>query len=241
MRILITGASTGIGAEAAREMAEGNEIYVHYNSSKDAARQVADDVAARGGTTHLAKADLRSEAGCRDLGAQVALITETLDVLVNNAGGLIRREPAAEYEWALMEETFALNTFSAMMMTRLCLPMLEKSSAPSIIFLSSVAARSGAPGATIYGSCKGALDSLTRGLAKELAPNIRVNAIAPGVIETPFHEKVSTPERMKAFAENAALKRNGQAHHISKAIRFLIENDFLTGETIDINGGMVMR
>ena len=129
----------------------------------------------------------------------------------------------------------------AMMMTKLCLPLLEQSSDPSVIFLTSVAARTGAPGATIYGACKGALDSLTRGLAKELAPAIRVNAVAPCVIATPFHEKVSTPEKMKAFAEAAALKRNGQAEHVATAIRLLIENDFMTGETIDINGGMNMR
>ena len=94
---------------------------------------------------------------------------------------------------------------------------------------------------TIYGASKAALDSFTRGIAKELAPTIRVNAVAPGVIVTPFHEKVSTPEQLEAWKEANPLKKNGHAGHIAEAIRFLIENDFINGETIDINGGLFMR
>jgi len=80
--------------------------------------------------------------------------------------------------------------------------------------------RSGVPSAVIYGACKGAVDSFTRGLANELAPEIRVNAVAPGVIDTPFHEKVSTPEKMKQFKEGIPLKKIGDAIHIAKAINF---------------------
>ena len=241
MKILITGASTGIGAETAKEMAPGNELYLHYFSSVEAAEAVAKQVESSGGKPHLFQADLREELGCRSLVDAVRKSGENLDVLVNNAGGLVKRQGVREYEWTLIQEIFVLNTFSAMMVTSLCLPLLEKGTNPSIVFLTSVAARTGAPSATTYAASKGALDTLTRGLASELAPDIRVNAVAPGVIETPFHEKVSTPERMKSFAEGAALKRNGKACHISKAVRFLVENDFMTGETIDINGGMRMR
>ena len=127
------------------------------------------------------------------------------------------------------------------MVTSLCLPLLRRAAAPLVVFITSVAARHGAPSATIYSASKGALDSLTRGLSAELAPDIRVNAVAPGVIETPFHDKVSTPERMKQFAEKAALRRNGRAEHIAKTIRFVVENDFMTGETIDVDGGIHMR
>jgi 3-oxoacyl-[acyl-carrier protein] reductase len=84
-------------------------------------------------------------------------------------------------------------TWLAFVLHAICLPLLRRASAPLVVFLSSVAARHGAPSATIYGASKGALDSLTRGLAAELAPDIKVNATAPGVIETPFHDKVSTP------------------------------------------------
>ena len=239
--ILVTGASTGIGAETARLLAEGNVVFVHYNASRDAAEQTGAEVQSRGGTAHLVQADLATEAGCDALYSLVSILTNRLDVLVNNAGGLIERQSLAELEWSLMERVFALNVFSAMMMTRLCLPLLERGHDPCIVNISSIAARHGAPTATIYGAAKGAIDSLTRGMAGELAPRIRVNAVAPGVIETPFHEKVSTPERMREFAGRTPLGRNGQAIHIARAIEFLIDNDFVTGETIDVNGGLFMR
>jgi 3-oxoacyl-[acyl-carrier protein] reductase len=239
--ILVTGASTGIGAETARLLAEGNMIFVHFNASKEAAEQTAAEVQERGGTAHLVQADLSSEAGCDALYSEVSVMTNRLDVLVNSAGGLIRRQAVRELEWELMEQIFRLNVFSTMMVSRLCVPLLEKGKDPCIVNISSIAARHGAPSATIYGAAKGAVDSFTRGMAKELAPAIRVNAVAPGVIETPFHQKVSTPERMRQFRENTPLGRNGQAIHVATAIRFLIEDDFLTGETVDVNGGMFMR
>ncbi|MCP4690209.1 MAG: SDR family oxidoreductase [Desulfobacterales bacterium] len=107
--------------------------------------------------------------------------------------------------------------------------------------MSSVAIRHGAPTATVYGASKSAVDSFTRGIAKELAPAIRGNAVAPGVIATPFHDKVSTPEQMEAFRKSNPLQRNGEPIHIARAVRFIMENDFLNGETIDINGGSFMR
>jgi 3-oxoacyl-[acyl-carrier protein] reductase len=128
-----------------------------------------------------------------------------------------------------------------MMVTSLCVPLLEKGENPCIINVTSLAIRHGAPTATIYGAAKGAIDVFTRGAAKELAPKIRVNAVAPGVILTPFHDKVSTAEQMEMWRENTPLKRHGEAAHIARAMKFLIENDFMTGETIDINGGLFMR
>ena len=240
-KILITGASTGIGAETARLLAKGNTVYVHYHSSKEPAEKVAADINANGGQAVVIQADLSKEAGCRTLVQAVAADTDRLDVLVNNAGGLIRRQGVPDFEWRLMEEIFALNTFSAMMVTSLCLPLLEKGDDPSIINITSVAMRHGAPTATIYGASKAALDSFTRGIAKELAPGIRVNAVAPGVIVTPFHDKVSTPEQLEAWRDGNPLKKNGDPIHIAAAIKFIIDNDFVNGETIDINGGQFMR
>jgi len=239
--ILITGASTGIGAETARRLAEGNKIFVHYNSSRGPAESVAADVKENGGQAELVQADLSKEDGCRALVQAVSESTDKLDVLVNNAGGLIKRQGVREYEWPLMEDIFALNTFSAMMVTSLCLPLLDKGEDPCIINISSVAMRHGAPTATIYGASKSALDSFTRGIAKELAPGIRVNAVAPGVIITPFHDNVSTPEQIEAWREGNPLKKNGEAAHIAKAIEFIVNNDFINGETLDINGGLFMR
>jgi 3-oxoacyl-[acyl-carrier protein] reductase len=239
--ILITGASTGIGAATARRLAAENAIIVHYHASERPAEQVAGDVRAAGGEAHLARADLRTEAGCRQLAELAAERFGRLDVLVNNAGGLVRRCRARDLDWQLMQETFALNTFSAMLLSSLCVPLLERGEDPSIVNLTSIAVRHGAPTATIYGACKGAIDAFTRGLAKELAPAIRVNAVAPGVIETPFHEKVSTPEQMEKFRQATPLRRNGKAEEIAAAIAFLIDNRFATGETLDVNGGLFMR
>lgn len=241
MIVLITGASTGIGAETARELASGNTILVHYNSSERAARGVAEDVVRKGGRAELFQADLRSEEGCKRLVDAVSAAVDSLDVLLNNAGGLVERKPVGELEWSLMDRIFTLNTYSTMMMAALCLPLLDRGESPCIINVTSIAMRHGAPSATVYGAAKGAVDSFTRGAARELAPKIRVNAVAPGVIETPFHEKVSTPEKMKEFAVNTPLGRNGRAGEVAQAVRFLVENDFITGETIDVNGGLFTR
>ena len=239
--ILITGASTGIGAATARRFAPGNEVIVHYHSSSAAAEGVAADVARAGGTAHLAQANLATEAGCRELVSFAAETCGRLDVLVNNSGGLVRRCPARQLEWQLMLDSFALNTFSAMMMSSLCIPLLERGEHPCIVNVTSIAVRHGAPSATIYGACKGALDTFTRGLAKELAPTIRVNAVAPGVIDTPFHARVTTPEKMAEFKASTPLKRVGQPAEIAAAIAFLVDSLFMTGETIDVNGGWFMR
>jgi 3-oxoacyl-[acyl-carrier protein] reductase len=239
--ILITGASTGIGAETARLLADGNTVFVHYFSSEESAQKVAADVAERGGKAQLVRADLSTEDGCRDLVEAVAAKTDKLDVLFNNTGGLIKRTNVNEADWGLMQRVFALNTYSTMMVTSLCIPLLEKGTDPCIVNMSSIAIRHGAPTATIYGASKAAVDSYTRGAAKELAPTIRVNAVAPGVILTPFHDNVTPPEKLEEIRKASPLQRNGEAIHIATAVKFIIENDFLNGETIDINGGLFMR
>ena len=237
--ILITGASTGIGAITARRLAPGNTLILHHNQSPIA--PVAEEVRAMGGMVVTAQADLSTEAGCRALFAAVTDTTEHLDVLVNNAGGLIERHMVDTLRWDLMEQIFALNTFSAMLLTRLCVPLLRKGTSPCVINVTSIAMRHGAPTATIYGASKGALDSFTRGCARELAPVIRVNAVAPGVILTPFHDRYTSPKRLKEMEKDTPLAFHGESDHIAQAVEFLIKNTFVTGETIDVNGGLFMR
>ena len=239
--ILITGASTGLGAETARHLASGNRLILHYNRSKDAVERVAADVRAAGGEAHLARAELSTQDGCRQLIGQVSDVTDHLDVLFNNAGSMIKRQAADEYEWELLKASFALNVFSVMYLTSGCYQLLKKGTNPCVVNNTSVAMRHGAPSATIYGATKSALDSWTRGLAKEWSPDIRVNAVAPGVIVTSFHDKFSGEDKLKEFAKATPLKRNGAPHNIASAVSFLIENDFITGETIDVNGGIFMR
>lgn len=239
--ILLTGASTGIGAATALELAAGNDLFLHYHRSHAEAEAVARSVAERGGSARLIQADLMTEAGCHRLIDAVAGQTDTLDALVNNAGSLIERRRIESLDWDLIARIFSLNTFSAMLLTRLCLPLLKRGTAPCIVNVTSIAARSGAPTATAYGAAKSALDAFTRGAARELAPHIRVNAVAPGVILTPFHERFSTPDRLERFQADTPLDRNGTSEEIAHGIAFLIDNEFTTGETIDINGGLFMR
>ncbi|SDR48746.1 SDR family oxidoreductase [Pseudovibrio sp. Tun.PSC04-5.I4] len=240
-KIMITGASTGIGAETARAFAQGNELFLVYNRSTDKAKTLEAELVQKGAIVHLLQSDITSEIACIELFRKISRLTDTLDALINNAGGLVRRQAADQLEWQLMDEIFRLNAFSLFKITSLAIPMLRNGRNASIVNISSIVVRHGGPTATLYGAAKGAVDTFTRGLSKELAPDIRVNSVAPGVIDTPFHEKVSTPDQMDAWAANTPLKRNGQPANIVSAIKLLVENDFITGESIDVNGGMMIR
>ena len=239
--ILVTGAGTGIGAATAVHLAAGNDVILHYNASAAEVEKVAAAVRERGGRAHTVRADLSHENGCRELAGYVHGEFDRLDVLVNNAGSMVRRQSARELEWELMEHTFALNVFSVMKLSSMLVPMLERAENSCIVNVTSIAMRHGAPTATIYGASKAAVDSFTRGIARELAPAIRVNAVAPGVIETPFHERFSTPERLEEMRQTTPLQRNGAPECIARTIGFLIDNEFVTGETVDVNGGLFMR
>ena len=237
--ILITGASTGIGAATAKRLAPGNMLLLHHNRTP--VEPVANAVREQGGEACGLRADLSSESGCRRLMDAVREHTPALDVLVNNAGALLERHSVETVRWELMERIFSLNTFSAMLLTRLAVPLLLRGKSPCIVNITSIAARHGAPTATLYGAAKGALDSFTRGSARELAPRIRVNAVAPGIILTPFHDRYTAPERLEAMLTDTPLGEQGESEHVADAVAFLIENSFITGETVDVNGGLFMR
>lgn len=238
--ILITWASTWIGADIALHMAQWNTIIVHYNSSKEKALQVAKDVESKWGRAIPVQADLSTFDWCQTLLNGLNDVP-SIDVLVNNAWWLIKRHKVEEITWDLMNQIFALNVFGVMQLTSVLLPKLKAASSPVIINLSSLAARTWAPTATIYGAAKWAVDSFTRWWAKELAPKIRVNAIAPWIILTPFHDKVTSQQQLDSWETGTPLQRHGYAQHISQAVEFLINNDFITWETIDINWGLFMR
>jgi 3-oxoacyl-[acyl-carrier protein] reductase len=241
---LVTGASSGIGAATAVMLAEKDvTVGIHYHQSVESAQKVASAVLAKGARPVLLQADLSSEAGCHSLIDQLAKETDALDVLVNNAGTLIKRYSVSELDWQLMEQMFRLNVFAVLLLSSLAIPFLSRSKRdPCIINVSSIGMRTGSPSSTIYGASKGAIDTFTRGLAKELAPQgIRVNAVAPGVTETPLHERLSTTEQMLAWKNNTPLGRHGKPEDIAHAIQFLRQNTFITGETIDVNGGLFMR
>lgn len=240
-KILITGSSTGIGAATAELLAPGNTIFLHYNQSRQAVEQVLETVEKNGGTGILLQADLSTEPGCHDLIARLKSHTDSLDALVNNAGALIKRMPMEEVTWDFMQQVFAINTYQLLTVTVGCVPLLMKGVDPCIVNITTSSVRKANANSIAYGASKGAVDAMTRGLAVHLAPTIRVNSIAPGMIDTPFHQKVTDPEVFRKSIESIPLRRHGSALDIAQAIRFVIENRFLTGSAIDINGGMEMR
>lgn len=231
----------GIGAAIARALADGNRLLLHHHTSVRDAQALRAELEPRCVGVDLVSANLATEAGCELLRSEIATRLPALDVLVNNAGGMLERRFVGDLTWGHLTDTFALNAVSAMFLTGLCRPLLEEGSDPCVVNVTSIAIRHGSPSATAYGAAKAALDAFTRGAASELAPRIRVNAVAPGIIDTRFHERVTAPEKMREFVARTPLERTGDVGHVAATVRFLVDNNFMTGETIDCNGGLWMR
>lgn len=244
--VLVTGASTGIGAAVARAFgAQGALVGVHYNSSEDAARAVAEAVEAAGGQAYLVRADASKSGEMARAVEETAAAFERLDGLINNAGGMVARLPYAEITDAHYDAVMDLNGRSVLAASGAAIPHLKEAGGGFVINTTSVAARNGASGgAGIYGSSKAFVANVTRGMAKELiAFGIRVNAVAPGVIETPFHERYSTEAQLKAQLATIPQGRLGAAEDCVGAYLFLgcaSLSGYIIGQTIEVNGGMLM-
>jgi 3-oxoacyl-[acyl-carrier protein] reductase len=244
---LVTGASTGIGAAVARAMGEqGMKVAVHYNQSEGPAAEVADAIRQAGGEALLVKADVRDSAAIPRAVRQVLEAFGRIDVLVNNAGGLVKRVPIAEFTDELFDEVLHVNARSMLAFCREVVPAMRKQGAGgSIINVTSVAARhGGGPGAFLYAGSKGFVSTATRGLAKELVgDSIRVNAVAPGVITTPFHDRYSTPQMMESFQATIPMGRIGTPDECVGAFLYFASealSGYVTGQIIDVNGGQYM-
>ena len=245
-RAVVTGAGRGIGRAIAEALAAaGAQVCVHFNASESAARECCDAIVAATGDRErawCARADLTESRQADEFFGNVAQRWGgALDILVNNTGDLVRRSKVAEFTDELLEQVLRVNVHSAVYCTRCAIPLLRRGREPVILNLSSVAAHNGgANGATVYAATKGAIHTWTRGLAKELAPEIRVNGIAPGTALTDFHRKHSTPEALEAVRNSTPLKRLGAAEDHGAAAVFLCSRgaSFITGEVIEINGGL---
>ena len=247
--VLITGASTGIGAALAREFAaQGCLVGLHYNAGEAAAQALADEISASGGKVHLIRADMSTGAGSRAAVDQAVAAFGRLDGLINNAGGMVRRvsyEQASEVDY---DEIMDLNARSVLVASSAAIPHLKaaaKGVSGFIINTTSIAARNGAGGgAGLYGSSKAFVSNVTRGMAKELIPfGIRVNAVAPGVIDTPFHERYSSEAQMKAMVATVPQGRAGVAEDCVGAFLFLASaalSGYIIGQVIEVNGGQLM-
>ena len=238
--IVVTGGSGGIGEAIAKIFSPSYTVLLHYHNSIDNAKRIESDLKQNNGKVHLIKADLANEKGCLEFFNTVRGITDRIDILVNNSGGIIKRHAVGEIGWDLIQKHFELNTFSTILLSSLFVPLLEKGIDPSVINITSGSIRQGGPTATLYAASKGAVDVFTRGMALEMAPNIRINAIAPGVIDTNF-QKNTPDERLKSLILKTPLNRLGTAHDVAQTALFLSQSTFTTGETIDVNGGLLMR
>jgi 3-oxoacyl-[acyl-carrier protein] reductase len=245
--VLITGSSTGIGAAATVAFGKlGARVAVHYNSSQGPAEEVLGRVKATGAQAILLKGDVLESAQCQRLVDETVKAFGRIDILINNAGALVQRVPIEEITDELFDNVVYLNVRSAMMCTAAAVAaMRQQGQGGVVINVTSVAARhGGGAGASLYAGSKGFVSTMTRGLAKELVKdNIRVNAVAPGVITTPFHERFSTPQMLEGFRATIPMNRLGTAEECAGAFVYLASEQmsgYVTGQIIEVNGGQYM-
>jgi 3-oxoacyl-[acyl-carrier protein] reductase len=244
--VLITGASTGIGAAAARAFAgEGSKVVIHFNASRGAAEAVAADVKAAGAEAALVSGDVTQSANVKRIVADALGAFGRIDVLINNAGGLVGRTKIDDYTEEYIGKVLALNVIHVAMFMHEVIPVMRRQGGGNVINVSSIAARhGGGAGAIIYAGAKGFISTATRGWAKEVVGDkIRVNAISPGVITTPFHERYSTPEQLKAMQATIPMNRLGTPDECSGTLIYLASDEmsgYVTGQIIEVNGGQYM-
>lgn len=246
LTVFITGASRGIGAATAHAFAHAGvrRFLLHYNSH----RQGIDDVAARlkghGAESHLLQADLSLDSGIQLLVDRYRALEVSADILINNAGSLVKREKLPEYTPDLFDRVLNLNVKSAYFIAQAVAPGMIERGHGQIVNLSSIAARNGGgPGATIYAAAKASVACITKGLAKELAPKgIHVNAVSPGTVDNDFHVQFSNRQILDSMLAQTPAGKLGDNDEVADTIVFLCTHPsrYIHGQTIEINGGMYM-
>ena len=248
-RALVTAGAQGIGLAISRQLlAAGCDVFVHYRTSADGARELADEAARVGRRSASASADLTQATACERLVASAVDFLGGLDVLINNAGSLVARTTFADADDAFWDEVMRVNLGSTRRVTRAALPHLiaagQTRGGASIVNLASLAGRRGGhAGSLVYATAKGAILTFTRALATEVGPyGVRVNALAPGLIlGTSFHDTHTTSESARASVAEIPLGRGGTAEDVARAAVYLASeyDGFISGATLDINGGVL--
>ena len=243
--MLITGASRGIGAATARlAAARGYALCLNYQRQQAAAEALVSEITQAGGQAIAVQADVADEGQVMRLFARLDQHFGRLDVLVNNAGMLETQMHLKQMDLARWQRVFACNVFGSFLCAREAIKRMSTQQGGrggAIVNLSSIAARLGAPGEYIdYAAAKGAIDSMTLGLAKEVAgEGIRVNAVRPGVIATEIHASGGEPERVARVSQTVPMGRGGLASEVAEAILWLASEQasYATGTLLDVSGG----
>jgi 3-oxoacyl-[acyl-carrier protein] reductase len=247
-RALVTAGAQGIGLSITRAlMAAGCDVFVHYRSSREAAEAACAEAAAFGVRAACAAGDLTEADECGRIVAEAIGFLGGLDVLINNAGSMVSRRPFVEADDEFWAEVMSLNIGSLRRVTRAAVPHLVAAASSrggaSIVNLSSLAGRNGGgPGALAYSTAKGAVLTFTRGLAVDLGPKgVRVNAVTPGLIlGSSFHAAHTPVENQTRIIGGIPLGRAGTTEDVARAVVYLASeyDGFITGATLDINGGV---
>jgi 3-oxoacyl-[acyl-carrier protein] reductase len=244
--VLITGASSGIGAAAALAFAQQRaSVAVHFRSHEQEANDIVKQIKAAGGFAAPFQADAMDTDSLDRLANDVNRHFGRIDVLVNNAGGMVQRALLSQAEDALIDEVFHLNARSMIALNRSVVPYMLKQGGGNIINITSQAARSGgSPGSGLYAASKAYVSTYTRGLARELVRyGIRVNAVSPGVIDTPIHDAHTSAELMDKLKKSIPMRRLGRADECAGVILFLASeylSSYVIGQVIEVNGGTAM-
>jgi NAD(P)-dependent dehydrogenase (short-subunit alcohol dehydrogenase family) len=241
-RALVTGGSRGIGAAIARDLARsGADVAINCRHADDAAHAIGQEIQQLGRRAPLILADMaRGSDADRCVDEAVAALGG-LDVLVHSAGGPSpgKIEDVSPEQW---RETFEVHVHAAYHLCQRALPSLRAAGEGAIILISSAAGIRGCPGAIAYGTVKGAILHFTRMLARDLADdNIRVNCVSPGIIRTRFHDAMTSEAQAHNLANRIPLHREGTSEDVAQAVHLLVTNEFMTGESITVDGGMTMQ
>ncbi len=243
--VLITGASTGIGAALARAFAaQGAKVGVNYHASEEAAKALVGEIESKGGAALLLKGDVTVTGDCDAMVDKMASAYGGIHGLINNAGLMLGRVDSLKATDEHISAVIDLNSRSVLTMTRAARPWLAKQGG-FVINTTSIAARNGgANGAMIYAAAKGFVSTITKGHAKELiGENIRVNGVSPGVITTPFHDRYSTADGLEAIRKTIPAGRLGTSEECVGAYLFLASemlSSYVVGQILEVNGGQLM-
>nr|AIA18498.1 Enoyl-(Acyl carrier protein) reductase [uncultured bacterium] len=243
--VLVTGASSGIGRATAELFGRcGATVAITYLNNKNGADATVAAISTNGQKGLAVRADFSNNSEIENTIKEVETGLGPVDILINNAGSLVERLKTLELTEPRWNEVMNLNATSAFFAAKAVIPKMLEKGAGVIVNVTSIAARNGgALGSIHYSSAKAAILTMTKGLAKEFAAQgIRVNAVSPGVIDTPYHETFTTPEVMQNLRKAIPMGREGRSDEVASVIAFLASDaaSYLCGETVEVNGGLLM-